>query len=297
MLNSRLHASGQGACFVSPSKAPVRQRPRTATGYPRRVPNIPDQDGGSPIFGCEAVSESDVSCDSQMSQRHPSERQMTLGRMLRSKEAAKDAARRRNEHLINSFQCTNINSRAESPSDVHSMEFSGRHRRPERDRPRAVASPSSRQNPIPTLRPGLNMHVEWNKKPLEACVKVHGNNGLGQKKEETAEISRPPPAHRATRTPCSASGPFKQRATTTASCKSTRPANIHRALEMALRAANDSRTPRRQFEDARKSIADMKRINTKDSTGELLCSTQVMGANDSLFRLSVLHVIFRPMRC
>lgn len=51
--------------------------------------------------------------------------------------------------------------------------------------------------------------------------------------------------------------------------------DVHQALEMTLNAAGGSVTPRGQFVNARKIIEDMKQVNTKDSTGDLLVTTQV----------------------
>ncbi|CAM9822166.1 unnamed protein product, partial [Scytosiphon promiscuus] len=52
--------------------------------------------------------------------------------------------------------------------------------------------------------------------------------------------------------------------------------NARQALEATIKAAIDVVPPLEQFVSARKTIADMKRINTKDSTGETLVTTQGM---------------------
>lgn len=51
--------------------------------------------------------------------------------------------------------------------------------------------------------------------------------------------------------------------------------NTRQALEATIREAVDTVSPVEQFVNARKTIADMKQINTKDSTGDILLSTQV----------------------
>lgn len=50
---------------------------------------------------------------------------------------------------------------------------------------------------------------------------------------------------------------------------------VHQALEATIKAATDAVSPLDQFVNARKTIAEMKNINTKDSTGDVLLSTQV----------------------
>ncbi|CAN0388563.1 unnamed protein product [Ectocarpus sp. 8 AP-2014] len=52
--------------------------------------------------------------------------------------------------------------------------------------------------------------------------------------------------------------------------------NARQALEATIREAVDTVSPVEQFVNARKTIADMKQINTKDSTGDILLSTQGM---------------------
>lgn len=51
--------------------------------------------------------------------------------------------------------------------------------------------------------------------------------------------------------------------------------NIHQALEATIKAAIGAVSPREQFVNARKTIATMKIINNKDTTGDILLSTQV----------------------
>ena len=51
--------------------------------------------------------------------------------------------------------------------------------------------------------------------------------------------------------------------------------NIHQALEATIKAAIGVVSPREQFVNARRTIAEMKKINTKDSTGDMLLTTQV----------------------
>lgn len=59
--------------------------------------------------------------------------------------------------------------------------------------------------------------------------------------------------------------------------KSSRKAerNLDHALEATIKAAIGAVSPRGQFLNARKLITEMKSINTKDSTGDLLLGTQV----------------------
>eukprot|EP00903_Cladosiphon_okamuranus_P016562 g15279.t1 len=54
------------------------------------------------------------------------------------------------------------------------------------------------------------------------------------------------------------------------------PLNVHQALEATIKAAIGVVSPREQFVNARRTIAEMKKINTKDSTGDILLSTQGM---------------------
>lgn len=51
--------------------------------------------------------------------------------------------------------------------------------------------------------------------------------------------------------------------------------SAHHALEATIKAVIDVVSPLDQFVNARKTIAEMKKINTKDSTGDILLSTQV----------------------
>lgn len=53
------------------------------------------------------------------------------------------------------------------------------------------------------------------------------------------------------------------------------PINVHQALEATIKAAIGAVSPREQFVNARKTIAEMKSINTRDSTGDILLTTQV----------------------
>lgn len=55
--------------------------------------------------------------------------------------------------------------------------------------------------------------------------------------------------------------------------------NVHQALKATLQTAAGSVTPRTQFVGARKLIAEMKQINTKDSIGDILLTTQVCLSN------------------
>ena len=50
---------------------------------------------------------------------------------------------------------------------------------------------------------------------------------------------------------------------------------VHQVLEATIKAAIGVVSPREQFVNARKTIAEMKKINTKDSTGDILLTTQV----------------------
>lgn len=54
--------------------------------------------------------------------------------------------------------------------------------------------------------------------------------------------------------------------------------NVHQVLEATIKAAIGVVSPREQFVNARNTIAEMKKINTKDSTGDILLSTQVSPA-------------------
>lgn len=56
------------------------------------------------------------------------------------------------------------------------------------------------------------------------------------------------------------------------------PRSVHKALEAALLAASvdTAVSPREQFVSARKIIADMKRLNTRDSVGDLLISPALL---------------------
>lgn len=69
------------------------------------------------------------------------------------------------------------------------------------------------------------------------------------------------------------SGEAGERASTTPSAM-----NARQALEATIKAAIDVVPPLEQFVSARKTIAEMKKINTKDSTGETLLTTQVGGS-------------------
>lgn len=51
--------------------------------------------------------------------------------------------------------------------------------------------------------------------------------------------------------------------------------NVHQALEATMKAAIGVVPPLEQFMQARSTIAEMKKINTKDSTGDILQTTQV----------------------
>lgn len=51
--------------------------------------------------------------------------------------------------------------------------------------------------------------------------------------------------------------------------------NLHQALEETMKAAIGVVSPLEQFVQARNTIAEMKKINTKDSTGDILQTTQV----------------------
>ncbi|CAM9174740.1 unnamed protein product [Discosporangium mesarthrocarpum] len=51
--------------------------------------------------------------------------------------------------------------------------------------------------------------------------------------------------------------------------------SVHQALRDTLVAAGGTVSPAEQLENTRRLIAGMKRINTKDSTGDLLANTQV----------------------
>ncbi len=51
--------------------------------------------------------------------------------------------------------------------------------------------------------------------------------------------------------------------------------NLQQALEETMKAAIGVVSPLEQFVQARNTIAEMKNINTKDSTGDILRTTQV----------------------
>lgn len=53
------------------------------------------------------------------------------------------------------------------------------------------------------------------------------------------------------------------------------PENVHQVLEATIKAAIGVVSPLEQFVNARKTIAEMKKINTKDSAGDILLTTQV----------------------
>lgn len=64
--------------------------------------------------------------------------------------------------------------------------------------------------------------------------------------------------------------------------KSGQEMNVRQALKAAINSATGSVTPRGQFASARKLIAELKQINMKDSTRDVLLTTQVRDMADIL---------------
>lgn len=80
----------------------------------------------------------------------------------------------------------------------------------------------------------------------------------------------------ATRTREGGTGPSEGTAAAVTGCTTRKPPlNVHQALEATIKAAIGVVSPREQFVNARRTIAEMKKINTKDSTGDILLTTQV----------------------
>ncbi|CAN0464621.1 unnamed protein product [Ectocarpus sp. 12 AP-2014] len=171
-------------------------------------------------------------------------------------QAAATRARRRPSSAAPGNGCSRRRDRPSSPSQTSSHHY-GRHQETaggDRTRTRTRRdSPSSRQNDtgggqIPAARSSLARTRGDHHEAAAVASQGCGNQGVGTTPAAGGRAGREPAAMM----------------------------NARQALEATIREAVDTVSPVEQFVNARKTIADMKQINTKDSTGDILLSTQGM---------------------
>lgn len=277
----------------NPAKAAagsVRQRPLTA-GPRRRGPRLQVVGSSStPLFNsAEQAFLFEEASDEAASQQPPSLRQTTLGRMLsRAASVTDSSSLGRSSEYSNSPSHRPSSAGADPWCGGSGAGSGGSYKQNQnsttggktaRSRP-SSADPASRRRTAPATRSRTGNPS----KELNTSRYAGGDGSL-----TSGGVSPSPKQRGYTLAPNSSARDhvrFVERATYVTGeadreqGKSrergiTRDRNVHKALEEVMKAAIGSVSPREQFVNARNTIAEMKQINTKDSTGDILLTTQV----------------------
>lgn len=270
---------------ATPCQEPGARGSHSTAGSQRGSPTAPDRTRTQLSSRPDSLPLPGGSCDVQESHRGPpSERQTTLGRMLQRRESASAAAAAadavdlsRSRGATNPVRPSTAGARGESARDDRPMRSAGAGQRAARTRPvaGAAAGPegridrSSAAGPR-TLAPGEKTQsleaprtASWTS-PRPWPGEEGGLEAAGPRRRDSHGRER------VTRARMRGQGGGGSHS------HGVEPdAPVHRALEMALEATGGSAASGEQLTDARKLIRDMKKVNTRDNTGELLLTTQV----------------------